>query len=355
MTPKEFNIHNLVCIRIEATSPTVRQVAQHHWREFEAPVTTTVPDILIRDYADCPCVSNVWLADGLSVGEGWFRSDKHKYAVRMSSVGTRLTVYVMRVLPIPLNLLVQIVLLQKGFSLVHGAGVSYRGKNILLPAFGGVGKTILVSSVISAGGKVFGDDMLLVGNGRMMPYLMDLSIYDYHLPILGITDKKIGAAFQGDKFIELIISIIKNVDSRLGRAIQYLLRGLKKNCFSLPAQSIFGQSCQACGGPIDVVCFLIRRETDDAEIKLELAEGDWLAKVCASILAHEWAPTAHEWYVPASLFGGWEHLQLFNLSQHVIREALVGRPCYIATIPVSLPPREYSLKILPLLDSMTGV
>jgi hypothetical protein len=81
------------------------------------------------------------------------------------------------------NLWIQYLLVNRQFSLIHSAGIEFEGKGIIFPAFGGAGKTTLISEFRKFGNvKFFGDDYVIVDrDGYMYSYPSDLSVYYYHL------------------------------------------------------------------------------------------------------------------------------------------------------------------------------
>jgi hypothetical protein len=83
---------------------------------------------------------------------------------------------------ISMPFLLQTLLLMQGKSFVHAAAIAVRGSGILLPAFGGVGKTLFVARAVDkADVTVLGDDMIIVTNqGMLEPYLRPFALYEYH-------------------------------------------------------------------------------------------------------------------------------------------------------------------------------
>ncbi|MGC9521715.1 MAG: hypothetical protein ACP5HG_07515 [Anaerolineae bacterium] len=84
--------------------------------------------------------------------------------------------------PLSLPFLLQSLLLLQSKSFVHAAGISIEDRGLLLPAFGGVGKTSFIARVSRVPGvRVFGDDMVIVTqHGTMEPYLRPFALYEYH-------------------------------------------------------------------------------------------------------------------------------------------------------------------------------
>ncbi|CAN5577205.1 hypothetical protein BH09ACT4_BH09ACT4_01570 [soil metagenome] len=74
-------------------------------------------------------------------------------------------------------------LLEEGILFMHAGGVTKDGKAILLPAYGGTGKTTLSVALLNQGHKLLGDDLLLVdiAAGVVHPYPRPLHIFTYNV------------------------------------------------------------------------------------------------------------------------------------------------------------------------------
>jgi hypothetical protein len=83
------------------------------------------------------------------------------------------------------NMWLQCLLLDRGVSLLHGAGCSLNGKGFAFPAFGGAGKTMLIGALRKHPAfKFFGDDFVAVDTrGTMYAYPSDFSVYLQHLEL----------------------------------------------------------------------------------------------------------------------------------------------------------------------------
>jgi hypothetical protein len=74
-------------------------------------------------------------------------------------------------------------LLEVGMLFMHAGGVTKDGKGILLPAYGGTGKTTLSMALLDQGHKLLGDDLLLVDVDKQIvyPYPRPLHIFTYNV------------------------------------------------------------------------------------------------------------------------------------------------------------------------------
>jgi hypothetical protein len=74
-------------------------------------------------------------------------------------------------------------LLEEGILFMHAGGVTKGDMGILLPAYGGTGKTTLSMALLNQGHKLLGDDLLLVdiAKGVVHPYARPLHIFTYNV------------------------------------------------------------------------------------------------------------------------------------------------------------------------------
>lgn len=78
--------------------------------------------------------------------------------------------------------LLQILFIQRELAFIHAAAISVDGIGILLPAFGGTGKTAFISEVAKANSvKILGDDLILMDQKSFLySYYRPFCLYSYH-------------------------------------------------------------------------------------------------------------------------------------------------------------------------------
>ena len=214
---------------------------------------------------------------------------------------------------IPLNFIVELILLRKGWSLIHSGAVQYGGRNYLFPAFGGTGKTTTVSTIVFNGGKLFGDDMNIVKEREILSYPLDFTIYPYHLDILKIKDEKIKYQFRKTEILDDITNRLRNYNSKVSKLLISICNSFKTPYINLSPRKIFGENCIVKKGQIDEVYFLGKDDTKSFKISVESIDPAHLAEVCTNILFHEW-------YQSMRLLYAYSVLSTFSLNSiyHII-------------------------------------
>jgi len=80
---------------------------------------------------------------------------------------------------------VALALLEAGATFVHCAGLARDGQAVLLPSWGGVGKTAIVAHLVRGKGySLLGDDLVIVDrDGWCFPFPKPFVLYGYHRPL----------------------------------------------------------------------------------------------------------------------------------------------------------------------------
>lgn len=294
-----FNIHDLVRIKVQTSIDSKVDGALKHFREFkEQRLDDKDVDLFIYDYSECPSFKDYSVISGCEYSDNWLNTPDERSCFNF--VDKPLIVYCDSY-RIPLTLLVELVLLSKGYSLIHSAAVRYNKKNYLLAASAGVGKTTIVSAIIDDGGELFGDDFVIVNGKEVLSFPRDFAVYPYHLEVLKIKDKKVLGEIRRIKQLNrlfrsgMVWALISRMNSFLTKRgyvavtpsrILWILNFVTKGGHvSVSPKKIFGADCIAERGRIDDVYYLSR--ADVPELTTEKINFD-LAKTCAYTLLYEW-------------------------------------------------------------------
>lgn len=90
-----------------------------------------------------------------------------------------------------LIIMLQIMLLKYGYSFIHAAAVSKNKETLLLPSWGGVGKTACVSKLVKNGYKILGDDLnIITESSEIYGFPKKFILYFYHKELFPEVFKK---------------------------------------------------------------------------------------------------------------------------------------------------------------------
>jgi hypothetical protein len=198
-------------------------------------------------------------------------------------------IYYFSKLFLPINLIIQLALLKKGYSFIHCAAFIFEGKSFLLPAFGGVGKTSILSHFAAKGAKIYGDDLCIIGDGKMFSYPQDMSIYDYHCKIFSILPKYVHYYFLKRKIILKILSPFNLFGSKIKKIVNVFMARFFGECLNVPLINVFGNNCIATSSSIDYFIKL-NKKADSIPVIMNLnkIKKNELAKFCTSVVINEW-------------------------------------------------------------------
>lgn len=173
-----FNIHDLIGMRVETGHASERSV-HLVFAPFE---TETLDQIDLTLQYNCPDIGEHSFGSGAYL----FTNQRvyiKKYKLHFISTEDGFILASKRDLLPFVNPVLQLLLLRKQCSLIHGASVAVNGMGVLLPGWGGTGKTIAIACLLKElpGTSFLGDDLTIVTcNGRLLSFPKAFFIYPYH-------------------------------------------------------------------------------------------------------------------------------------------------------------------------------
>ena len=185
MHTKLFNIHNLITIKINYTHVGILRDIDFPFSFFETTVDDGHPDLILNICPFEPILKNTFVVDHkYYVTKDYFfcndQSNKSKWKVAISGLNSSPTVVDFEgsiiglerfLIPnylaqnVILRPLLELKLLEKGYVMLHGVGLSYNDDSILLLGRGGAHKTPLIMDLLKQkiDYKITGDDRSLIG------------------------------------------------------------------------------------------------------------------------------------------------------------------------------------------------
>lgn len=132
------------------------------------------------DYAKALPMEDVrFIGDGAYIGQNIYVDEQ--YGVRVEKRADGLRLLATQECNEWLVIAVQLALLNCNHSLIHAAALEKNGEVLMFPSWGGVGKTATVCRFIREyGWRLLGDDLVIIGEGRVLPFLKPFVIYPYH-------------------------------------------------------------------------------------------------------------------------------------------------------------------------------
>ncbi|OGU61896.1 MAG: hypothetical protein A3K31_00715 [Ignavibacteria bacterium RIFOXYA12_FULL_35_25] len=337
---KYYNIHGIVNILAANLDKSQMYEMAAHLREFEVQyLEKDQIDITIGRYSEKPSLKErTVISDYYYYSDNWLDIPEKKLCFNV--INSPITVYCEKFM-LPVNLLVELVLLRKRYSLIHSAGFSFRGCGYLIPTFGGVGKTTTLAKILENGGKLFGDDLVIIKDNTVLSYPLDFSVYSYHMKILKINNKIVRRKFFKTKLIDYIINSINRMNGyRIIKGIILVLKSFRKSYYPISPKSIFGSDCIENEGSITKVLYLIKKDNNKGNLSICEILPNELAKISTHILMSEWSASLQL----LLLYGGlteFSIVTLYSSIEDTFRNSFKKTKCYEVILPTKMLLSDY--------------
>jgi len=347
---KYFNIHDLVKIKVETNLNQKLDTIMFQLREFEIfSLADQNVDIFIYDYYRCPVLNNpIVLSEYYFYENNYLNIPNLKFCFNF--IDTPFKLYC-DIFVIPLSMLVELVLLKQRHSLLHSAAVQYKGKNYLLPAFGGVGKTTTISEIITHGGKLYGDDMVIISGDKILSYPLDFTIYPYHLGFLKINDKRIIYQFKKTEILNKTTDYLKKYKNNVFKLMILIFDHFKIPYINISPKYLFGENCIVKKGLINEIYFISKIKNNFPEITIDQIDSDNLAEICANILLQEWHGSMSILYTYSGL-STFSLNSLFIKIREIFKNTFNNYKCHQMIIPYDLSNINYQKQLISYLDNL---
>jgi len=217
---------------------------------------------------------------------------------------------------------VQMMLLQKGASFCHSSAIVRDGKGILFPAWGGVGKTGIMSLYLDQGWQFLSDDFCILDRqGGMYLHPMPMHVYKFHeIQCESLAQRMLAGVTPQERFLWKLCSGWKKPDK--------LVRWVSP-------EKVFGEDKLARQAQLSMIVQL-QRCGDCRQIEIHPCPEEEAARSLTNILLDEINNI-----VEVSMFthSCMESDLVPNLSDlyQTIRDtyhsAFAGKPCYRVSIP----------------------
>ena len=160
---------------------------------------------------------------------------------------------------------------ERGMTFVHCSAVAKDGRSFLFPAWGGVGKTSLMSHFLAHGWKYICDDLTVMDRrGHIHHFPIPMHIYRYHRNVCPAMTDRMESAMTGEERFLWNFAAHFVGESKLVRWIE-------------PVR-VFGEENIVREAPLDIVVHM-QRSSASGEIRVEPSTPNRLAGyICNTIL-----------------------------------------------------------------------
>lgn len=357
-----YNLHDFLRIRITQNNLDLKTNYEHYFSQIKSDHAFNEVNYHIKEYSEFKPPENYFNVSDLYLGfEGGVCFPKENYALTYDGNKiTEYTTYANRAT----NLYIQALLVQNNMSLVHCAGIELNGKGLIFPAFGGAGKTMLVSEMRKLTGfKLFGDDFVIIdGNSNMYSYPSDLSVYDHHIELFPELKNTIYHNYllkikkynqlkklvPGERYIRMILNLGNSIFTKLG-----IIKSSSKwnlDYIKVPINIVFPADKIGTKTKLSASIFLSRYNGDG--LKIEKMNLEKLVQEVNGILNVEFR-YGLIYLQMLSAFGGFD-LSKFELNQKQnIEKCFSNMALYRVKIPYNVKPEKYCEFMLKFVEELT--
>lgn len=224
-------------------------------------------------------------------------------------------------------------------TFIHAAGITKENKAILFPAFGGIGKTLILTELAKRDDvKVLGDDLVLIGNdGKVESYPRPFCIYEYHKSVLSSSYSALNRVrFLAPGILWRIIKrLTLELKIRYGNKISFNNYITYKGGYATVSPFVlFGSDKVECK-PVQVEKIVIlERSSSATTISLNKIEDRSAASsFAANVTIHEWSDGLKSLLAYYALTGV-SISDYCSKVERIINDCfLKADECYILTIP----------------------
>lgn len=341
-----YNIHNFVTVAISSECLDLAASYDHYFREFRVSQENKSADYEVHEFADFVIPRNYKNAGGIWGFEHGIYFPKEKYALTFEDGKIKeYTRYANRAT----NLWLQLLLLASEVSCVHGAGIELNGKGIILPAFGGAGKTVLIAGMrASKTFKFFGDDYVFVDENRnMYAYPSDFSIYDYHVAEFPELKKTKYEVYLRKRNLFAPYYEAKRGANFLVKRVLHtgepLFKGWGADYVKVPACELIPQNQIGVRTNLYAGVFLSRYSGDKVCIEELTAEA--MSREVLGVLYLEFGGSM-SYLFTLGAFGVIDVAEFEKTQRTVIENCFSKIKCYRILVPFSMSPAEYRIKVV---------
>lgn len=186
-----------------------------------------------------------------------------------------------------LIIMLQILLLKEGYSFIHAAAVSNdKNECLLIPSWGGVGKTASIAKLVQNGYKLLGDDINIISHqGEIIGFPKKFVLYFYHKELFPevFEKKSIKCNSTLNKIYTNIIPTVKKILRYMPGALSFA-RKHNPQSNKISPYEIFGKDKIAKKANIKQIIWLERQKDKNLYNKIEDTE---IISKAISITLHE--------------------------------------------------------------------
>lgn len=341
----EFNIHDAVKFRVQAEAPTAALLKDM----FSPFLTEGLDDYDLTIQSEYEGVKEG--AFGEAHGETEFYYNKEGIHLEAMDIEIFVNENKFRlngksellVWALPL---IDRIMVTKGNAMLHALTVEYKGKGLLIPAWGGSGKTSTMAKLVKMDGFAFmGDDWTFLSrDGRLLAYAKPMFIKPYHNSIYPHLFKKTHKPLVPARLSSQIHSMTTRVHPYVTRypKIAALIRRWSPEHMMVTPRNAFPEASFSNGAPLAASLFVERFETSSTTAEFSEQTSDWMV---SRVIGNFFSELPRQSRLAVTALGASGLVPIdksFAEKAAVVSAGLENKPAFYLRIPKSLPPDQAS-------------
>lgn len=329
-----YNIHGLVKIKVIGDESIVSEM-ELHLQSFAVSSLEDF-DISVAPFASATDFHADTVVDEYSFNGSVYRREDMRIQFDLVNFN-----FYMDRLHLPINLIVQLALLKKGYTFVHAAALKIDDVPFLFPAYPGTGKTTIVATYLKRGAKLYGDDLAIIGKSNdstteIHNFPQAFSVYPHHLEILEYSTPKIDRDFYLTRIFDHIVRMVASGDNIFAKIVRKGFSLFSTRAVNVMPTKIFGDAVLATKGQLKNILVLERSAAADSLELVRDFDRSKLASQANVILWHEWHASFHDLLLYDALcFEGSHVLSLFQQSEEILDSVFSAATISKVKIPVA--------------------
>lgn len=287
------------------------------------------------------------IGEGIYIGNNIFVDLKYGIRLERNDI-SNITLNVSQECNEWLVICIQLLLIELNCTLIHGAALEKNGEVILLPSWGGVGKTATVMRMVRDNGwRLLGDDLVILRDNDILPFLKPFVIYPYHKSLFPeIFNENKGRVVTNLKVNKLMSKIIP-VAKRTMRLIPGLLAFARKHnpqSMRISPNAIFAKEQLSCGGQLKKVVWLER--IVDKKVSYSEKNIEYIASKTVSVSMMELFSDRISCVFALCGTGIFDYQNIYIKMYNLILSVYKNKVCYELDIPTFIPIDEVGNVVL---------
>lgn len=240
--------------------------------------------------------------------------------------------------------LIDRILVERGVAMIHAATFEYRGHGVVMPAWGGTGKTSTIAKLTRNDDFGFmGDDWAFVGaSGELLGYAKPMFIKPHHnnlFPHLFTGRRKPLVPKVLSRHLSRLATAVHGFITQYPRLAAFFRRWSPEYMLVTPREALPDARITSTA-PLALIVFVERGESSETVLR-ECSKAEMVARMVGNFHA-ELGRQSQELITALAATGLVPIEQTFAEKAAVLDQALEGKPLFILRVPRSLGADEAS-------------